>query len=378
MKTIAIFHPSNELYGADRILVNAINAFPKEDKKVVYLPKDGVLTNYLLERTTNTKVIIHESLPIIYRSLYTPKGMIGFLRSYFKFERFLKSEHEKNKFNLGYVNTLACSFLLPMLSKMKVKNFIHVHEIIESPKVIRKVTAMLMHKYADSVVCVSDAVRDNLLNCKVELTEKAFRLHNGISPIEVGEKVTGGALNFYLFGRIMPKKGQWFLLEALQLIPEMKLRKCMFHLMGGVLKGSEHLMTELKEIIHSQDLEDYVKIKGFSPQIGMAMKDADVCLVPSQMKDPFPTTVLEAMSAGKPVIATNHGGASEAILHGENGLLVNPRNAHQLAMAIEHFIDNRVEVTKYGDAAKKHFETHFTLDTFNEKWMSFYNRIFLA
>ena len=79
------------------------------------------------------------------------------------------------------------------------------------------------------------------------------------------------------------------------------------------MQGSEYLKTNLIQSITKADLQDVIEIKGFTNDISTLISSADICLVPSLMKDPFPTTVLEAMSVGKPVIATVHGGAAEAI-----------------------------------------------------------------
>jgi len=112
-------------------------------------------------------------------------------------------------------------------------------------------------------------------------------------------------------------------------------------------------------------------LREFSSKINMAMSEADVCLVPSMMKDPFPTTVLEAMSAGRPVIATNHGGAKEAITNGITGILVSPGDITGLAKHIVSLIGSRTYLKKLGMKAKEQFSSKFSIDTFNKKWMAF-------
>ena len=101
------------------------------------------------------------------------------------------------------------------------------------------------------------------------------------------------------------------------------------------------------------------------------MSDADVCLVPSLIKDPFPTTVLEAMSAAKPVITTNHGGAKEAVIDQETGLLVSPNNLEELANSIVNLIDRKLELPQIGMNAKKQYQNKFTINHFNRNWLKF-------
>jgi glycosyltransferase involved in cell wall biosynthesis len=368
MKSIVVFHPSNDLYGADRILINALRSFPEDSKKVVYMPKEGPLTKLILESVENSKVLIEPRLPIIFRAIFTPKGIIQFARNYSSFKRFLKREKKKHGFDLAYVNTLSCSFLLPIMSRLKIKSFVHVHEILESPKIIAWATAKLASKYSNYIICVSKAVENNLIRIIPEIEEKSHCLHNGILPIASKETQENERLTFYLFGRIMPKKGQWYLLDALSKVSENTLKKAHFVIVGGPPPGREHLSESLKDKIKETKLEPFVTLKGFCSDISFEMSKADVCIVPSLMRDPFPTTVLEAMSSGKPVIATNHGGAVEVIENNVNGFLISPDNSKQFAEVIETVVRDKFNVPAMGKRAKKIFDDGFTLARFQGDW----------
>lgn len=370
-KSIAVFHPSSELYGADRILINAIQAMPKEVKKVVYLKFEGPLVNELKSQTHNTKVKVIPSMPIIYRGIFNPKGIIKFGMDWLKFAVFIKKEMKQKCFKSAYVNTLSASFLLPILSWIKLPAYVHVHEIIESPKMIGKLTAILCNRFAQYLICVSEAVKKNMLKYVSALDEKALVIHNGIEAIDVPVKQMNGKINFYLFGRIMEKKGQWFLVEALKQLKESERKQVKFTLMGGAVPGKESTIQELQLKINQLGLEKIVELKEFAPDIRQAMAKADVCLVPSLMKDPFPTTVLEAMSAGKPIIATDHGGAKEAILNSGGGFLIKPGMVDQLANSIRSMLQRKSEIPAMGLKAKERFLSAFTKEHFNQKWMQF-------
>lgn len=370
-KSVAIFHPSSELYGADRILVNAINVFPEEVKKTVYLKFDGPLHDFIKSNTVNCEVIQVPFLPVIYRKIFTPVGVLKFSMEWLKTVRFMQKESATRGFSVAYVNTLSISPILPVLKMLRIPSFIHVHEILENPRVIAWLTAKTADLFAQKIICVSDAVRENLLKYAPNADKKTIVLHNGIEEVASDSKPSSPILDFYLFGRIMPKKGQWFLIDALSKIERDKLTNTHFTLMGGAVPGEEHSLRLLQEEIERLGLNDVVSIKPFAADISTAMSSADVCLVPSMMKDPFPTTVLEAMSAGRPVIATNHGGAKEAINGSNCGLLVDPANSNQLALQIEYFLDKPEEVKRMGQAAKMRYESAFTLQHFSDKWNSF-------
>lgn len=369
--TIAVFHPSAELYGADRILVNALKAVPANVYKKVYLFREGPLRRLIESSVENVEVIIRPDMPVIYRKIFSPLGIIKFIKEWMHFLWFIRKENQQNRFASAYVNTLSCSFLLPLLWLLRIKRFIHVHEIIDNPKIIGALTAWIAQLFSNKIVCVSNAVLLGLKRYVKNIEQKGVVIHNGINAVTVNPKRKSDTLNFYLFGRIKPEKGQWFLIEALATIPKEKLVNTKFILMGGVLDGQEQVLTELQEKIVDYGLQEHVLIKGFASNIEDAMSDADVCLIPSLMKDPFPTTVLEAMSAAKPVITTNHGGAKEAVIDQETGFLVSPNNLEELAHSIVTLIDRKIELPQLGRNARERYQKRFTIKHFNRNWVNF-------
>jgi glycosyltransferase involved in cell wall biosynthesis len=365
---VAVFHPSGELYGADRILVNALESYPEDLKIRLYLFQTGPLVDFVQQRCPNVEVIHDPSMPTIYRAIFHPIGILKFARSYFRFRRYMKNEHRVHRFRSAYVNTLSNVMVLPVLRSLGIRNFIHVHEIIDSPKVIGRFCAEMALRFSDHVLCVSQAVANGLLGYRKDKKNKIAVLRNGIDPIDSAVKPLNGRLNFYLFGRIKPEKGQWYLLDALDRIPREKLENAHFTLMGGVLRGQEHLETELKERLAKNQLEDKVEIRDFAPNISEAMSEADVCLVPSLMKDPFPTTVLEAMSCGRPVIVTDHGGAKEAMQDGDTGFLIPPNQPEAFAERIMTVIEQKDRIPEWSKNCIARYQSHFTKEVFHRNW----------
>jgi glycosyltransferase involved in cell wall biosynthesis len=368
MRRIAIFHPSSELYGADRILVHAVNAMPRDVHPVVYLRERGPLVPFLRTHAPQAEVRIVPNMPVIYRAIFTPRGIVRFLDQWLRFGRWLRFEHTFEGFAAYYINTLSCSPLLPLVKRTGVPVFLHVHEIIERPRSVGRFTAWLAARYADRVICVSEAVRQHLQRCSSDVRPKAIVLHNGIDALPSFPPTASDVVRFTLFGRLKPEKGQWYLLEALRLLPPAALAHARFTLMGGAAPGQEHVVDELRALIHERGLDQQVGIVGFSADITQAMSATDVCLVPSLMKDPFPTTVLEAMSAGRPVITTNHGGAREAMLDGLTGFLVPPDDPRVLADRILRYVNDRSLIGRQSICARERFASHFTRAAFAQRW----------
>lgn len=365
MKKIAVFHPSSELYGADRIMVLSLKAL-NEYLPVIYLPSNGPLVHLIKKEIPWAIVNICPNMPLFYRDLKQPKNALKFAKNMRSFSSFLELEFSLHVFDKIYINTLACSPILWLLRREKTFKIVHVHEILDRPEIARKITNRIILKHADKIICVSHPVAENISNQQID---KIKIVNNGIPIIDVRDaEADNMKIQFYLFGRIKPEKGQWYLLEAIKQLKKHELKHVHFNLIGSPLTGKEQLLDELLTEIKVNGLSEYISHKSFVADISSELSKADVCLVPSQMKDPFPTTVLEAMSAKKPVIATNHGGAVEAIHHGINGFLISPNNANELTTAIRAFIENRQRIKSMGEKGFLLYKNQFTLEKFMERF----------
>ena len=87
------------------------------------------------------------------------------------------------------------------------------------------------------------------------------------------------------------------------------------------------------------------------------------------MADPFPTTVLEAMMFSKPLISTNHGGASE-IVDDNFGKLISPNDTDAFVNAIRYFIKNISCLCEFGKNARKKYENYLTVNHFKNRFIN--------
>ena len=101
---------------------------------------------------------------------------------------------------------------------------------------------------------------------------------------------------------------------------------------------------------------------------------ADVVAVPSIYLDAFPTVNLEAMAAGKPVIATCFGGSSEAVLDGETGCIVNPLDAAAFANALRRLLSQPRLRQEMGHKGQARVRQHFSLDAQARRMLACYER----
>jgi glycosyltransferase involved in cell wall biosynthesis len=89
----------------------------------------------------------------------------------------------------------------------------------------------------------------------------------------------------------------------------------------------------------------------------------------------LPLSVLEAMAAGKPVVATRVGGVEEAIVDGATGLLVRSGNAGELAAAIRWILADPQRARAMGEAGRERVNRHFTADRMVSKTVDLYEQL---
>jgi glycosyltransferase involved in cell wall biosynthesis len=90
----------------------------------------------------------------------------------------------------------------------------------------------------------------------------------------------------------------------------------------------------------------------------------DIFVLPSVLPESFPTTVLEAMAAGKPVVASATGGTVEQVEDGVTGFLVQPGSINELADSLTTLIENRQQRTLMGLAGRKRMLKLFTIEEY--------------
>ena len=290
---------------------------------------------------------------------------------------------KKNRLNsptIVYLNTLAVTPSL-FYFKNSIK-LVHVHEILKNNNVLHRFINYLAIQYSNHIICVSNAVANNLKQIASSKAYKITTIYNGISfnkeNISIpSSRIKSKSINFALIGRIKPaQKGQILLLEAISLLKQEYLEKARFYLIGGTVQGQEYMLDEVIKEIKQKNLEQFVQIIPFTKDIESIYNHIDVSIVPSLVDDSFPTTILESMYFKKPVIGTYIGGIPEMIESGRNGFTFTPNNASELSEHIAFFIQNPEKIEVMGKIGQEIFNKKFTLEIFNKNYMHFISNLF--
>lgn len=171
------------------------------------------------------------------------------------------------------------------------------------------------------------------------------------NPIVIPNNIVIGNNNsdkitFLLLGKINQRKGVFDLFQAIALLSDSHREKIELIIAGnGEIKKAIALAKKLK-------IEDLVRFTGWvnHKQRDLLLQETDIFILPSY-NEGLPMALLEAMSFKLPVITTPVGGIPEIVIHGKNGLLVEPGNIPELAKSMQILIDNKSLRLKLGNAA---------------------------
>lgn len=140
-----------------------------------------------------------------------------------------------------------------------------------------------------------------------------------------------------------------------------------------VIAGGGGLFDDLLSQVHALNLENHVFLLGARDDVSRLLAIADI-YVNSSISEGMPVSVLEAMAAGLPVIATAVGDTPYVVQPG-TGLLISPGKPDQIAEAVKHLLASPVECTALGQAAREHIYRHHSLSVWRKKMLELYTQV---
>lgn len=224
-------------------------------------------------------------------------------------------------------------------------------------------------RFFDATISISHNVKRQWGDYLNEVKQN-FVLNSGVE-INKGERQvkTNYSLNLVFAGRLIERKGVITLIEAMQMIVK-KYPEAHLWIIGD---GPQE--DELVRKINSYGLNESITLTGIAQNVEDYFKMADICIFPSYEREGLMGVVLEAMSAGKPVISTKNNGNEDVIKSGINGLLIDPRNTSQLVKAVLSLIDDEKKRVEIGKKARDYVLKNLTWDTFINKFIKILQKI---
>jgi glycosyltransferase involved in cell wall biosynthesis len=159
---------------------------------------------------------------------------------------------------------------------------------------------------------------------------------NGVEGATVPPRVFPSAAppTLLCVGNITSNKGQGVLLEAVRLLRDR------YPGISATLVGRDFTRGRFSREVEARGLGGLYTAVGFADDVGPFLERATVAVLPTLQREGMPTSLLEAMRAGVPVVASDVGGVGEIVENGVTGLLVAPGDARGLAYAIDRLLSD--------------------------------------
>jgi len=379
MKRILYLHAGAEMYGADKVLLELIKGLDsKKFEAHVILPNDGVLVEAL--RQVGAKVSVLD-YPILRRKYFNPKGIADYIRSYNFYAKQIALYAREHSIDMVHNNTAAVLEGIYLKRKLKLPLIWHVHEIIVKPKAISDFINMLMGRYADKIVTVSQAVANHIKQSPFIKDSQVEVIYNGVDnavyyPMDassIREKfdIAQDALVIGMIGRVNAIKGQNDFIEAVEPLLE-KNEQAVAFLAGGVFPGEEWRLEELDKRIASSSVVSQIHRIDYYDKTSELYNMFDIFVLPSIKPDSLPTVVLEAMACSKPVVGYNNGGIAEMVVDDKSGCLVKPNRPQELSNAISLLLDSSEKREKFGRVGYQRQKELFSLESYIKNFSELY------
>lgn len=367
-KILCISHTSN-FFGAEQSFLFFLKHLNQEKfEPVVVLPNNEGL---LVDRIKSLGYKFH----IIENPSWVSSGEVRQLARD-TFDEFVTAKSyieliQEEKIDLVYTNTITRLAGAIAAKSTGIPHVWHIREVLQDHPLKssfdQETTFTIVRQLSDKIIANSHAVArqfstgDNDSNLHVvhnAIDAEAFvcaehdRLRRELS---VGPDCSLVGI----IGQIHKHKNHEDLVRAFQSLKSRGLN-CKLVVIGEEDTEYKHFLLGL---ISELQLQDRVCFIGFREDMPEVFNSLDLVVVAS-LAEPFGRTTIEAMAAGKPVVATNTGASPEIVVDGVTGILVPPGHPEKMADAIYHILNDDRRAKEMGEAGRQRVLLEFTKDKY--------------
>jgi glycosyltransferase involved in cell wall biosynthesis len=213
-------------------------------------------------------------------------------------------------------------------------------------------------RFTDRLVALTEGEKKDYIDLAVGDPGNLAKIHSGVDIVKystprdntverkrsLGLSQNGGVIGFV--GWLLPIKGPMYLLRAMETVWRVRPDASLIFVGKGDMDMD--LRTESLRI----GANGNVKFLGWREDIDELIPIFDILALPS-LNEGMGRVLVEAMAAGKPVVASRVGGVPDLVKHGESGMLVPPANKDALAEAILHLLDNPEKARQMGQRGRE-------------------------
>jgi len=365
-KRVLFVITQSEFGGAQRFIYELATRLDKEKYEILVAGGKGQKDEFL--KSFEEKNIRTKKLKFLKREINPVFDCLGIIELMKLINGFKPDYLHLSSSKAGFLGSIA-GFKIKLLRPKKFKNLKIIYRIggwaFNDPwpwweKKIFILAEKITAKLKDIIVVNNKSDFEQAIKLRIKPKKELKLIHNGIDALKIdflsqeealrklpkiihgttenslpqqngniGIGTIGTIANFY------PTKGLEYLIKAA------KILKSIIHDSKFIILiiGDGGKRKKLKKLIEEYDLKKEVMLFGQIPEAHKYMKAFDIFVLPS-VKEGFPWTVLQAMAAKIPIVATNVGAMPEIIENNKNGILVEPKNPEELAEAIKYLMEN--------------------------------------
>jgi glycosyltransferase involved in cell wall biosynthesis len=365
IRTVAHFTGSNEFSGAEQILLRILTGLDRRLWRPVLLHHGDPGLAPLLDAAREAGVELR-TVPRVAKRSDLPRLP--------ELVRAIRAERPA-VFHAHQTWPLSCKFSILAAALARVPAVIATVHLFPELRMSR--SRSLQHRVVtacvDRFIAVSNEVREQL-RLHFTIPERKVRvIPNGIpiaryAPAEDAPRpaLPPGAEGPVVLtaARLGRHKGHGYLIEAARRVP-----RAAFLFVG---EGPER--TALEAQARAAGVAERIHFLGYRDDVPDLLAACDLFVLPS-LYEGLPLSIMEAMAAGKPVVATAIGGTDEAVVHGETGLLVPARDPGALAEAIAACLSDRDLSRRFGAAGSERARREFSAEKMVQRITGLYDDV---
>ncbi len=354
MKKILYYCDSSQYGGAEKYLTDLVaNLDPDKYPAVCVFPKSKSAYRFR-SRLNGKKVYELSRLQIWF-------GLIGIIR--------------KEKPDIVHLNMhipFSCFFAIAASKLTKVRKlFATVHSVVPPAsrflpmRFVKSFLSSALLPKIDEFICVSNKSRDEFCSTYGISKDKVDVVYNGLDPgkynitdvSKISKSSVGikeGQIVIGTVSRLVKDKGIEYLLEAVAILAKKNDDICC------LMIGDGNLRSKLERKAENLGIKDRTIFAGHIDNVISCLLLIDIFVMPS-LRETFGLSTLEAMLAGKPVIATDVGGIPELVNNGNTGILVPPKDPDAIGKAVIELLSDNKKRERMGNNAQQRAHELFTL-----------------
>jgi len=281
---------------------------------------------------------------------------------------------KRGKYNIVHVHLFPANLFGSLASLFLPKNIKFIfseHSIYNrrrSFKIFKVLDTFIYSRYY-KIICVSKQVQGALIEWLPNLKRKSVVISNAVPVPNLSNWSTVKKYDVLFVGRLTKAKGVDILIKAIKILKEKYQKE-----IKAAIVGKGYLEGELKELVMELGIGKEVEFLGVRKDIEKLMKSTKLFVLPSRWEG-LPLTILEAMSSGVGIIATQVGGIPEVIQNGKEGILISSEDPTALSGAITGLLKDRELRVKLGINAYKKVKEKYSIEVYTKNILEFYKSL---